>query len=239
MYSFVITILLSIWNYEEVKKVLPEAEYITLLRDPVNCYESNYVYMGLEKAFKMDINQFAKNKAVEDVTRRPTAIIGKNQLLWDLGMPHFNMEDEEKVSQKISELDKQFDFVLLAEHFDESLVLLARKLCWDLRDVTYLKQNARKADKVSNITETAREQLKTWLRADFQLYEHYQAKFELEVEKYEECLFYYIEIITCCCRYGRDDLARDVATLRELNDDLTKDCVKEVADNSKLRGEFR
>merc|ERR1719483_1859814 len=121
------------------------------------------------------------------------------------------------VSQKISELDKQFDFVLLAEHFDESLVLLAKKLCWDLRDVTYLKQNARKADKVSNITETAREQLKTWLRADFQLYEHYKAKFELEVEK-----------------YGREDLARDVATLRELNDDLIKDCVKEVADNSKL-----
>merc|ERR1712156_906301 len=39
----------SVWNYPEVKKVLPSAIYITLLRDPVNCYESNYVYMGLEK----------------------------------------------------------------------------------------------------------------------------------------------------------------------------------------------
>ena len=105
--------MISIWNYAEVKKVLPAAVYITLLRDPVTCYESNYVYMGLEKAFKMDINKFAKVKAVEDVTRRPTAIIGKNQLLWDLGMPHHDMEDEEKVSLKISDLDEQFDFVLL------------------------------------------------------------------------------------------------------------------------------
>ena len=175
--------MISIWNYAEVKKVLPAAVYITLLRDPVTCYESNYVYMGLEKAFKMDINKFAKVRAVEDVTRRPTAIIGKNQLLWDLGMPHNDMEDEEKVSLKISDLDKQFDFVLLAEHFDESLVLLARMLCWDLREVRYLKQNARKANKVSNITEEARGQLKTWLSADFQLYKHYENKFQLEVEK--------------------------------------------------------
>jgi hypothetical protein len=42
-----------------------------------------------------------------------------------------------------------------------------------------------------------------------------------------------------CSRYGRDQLDRDVATLRQLNEELTKDCVKEVADNSKLTGEFR
>jgi hypothetical protein len=41
------------------------------------------------------------------------------------------------------------------------------------------------------------------------------------------------------CRYGRKQLDKDVATLRQLNEELTKDCVKEVADNSKLTGEFR
>jgi len=212
----------SVWNYPEVKKVLPEAVYITLLRDPVNCYESNYVYMGLQNAFKMDINKFAQVKAAANIPRRPTAIIGKNQLLWDLGMPHTDMEDEEKVGLKINDLDKQFDFVLLAEHFDESLVLLARLLCWDLSEVRYLKQNARKADKVSNITEEARSQLTGWLLGDYRLYSHYLAKFQLEVE-----------------RYGREQLDRDVAILRQLNEELTKDCVKEVADNSKLTGEFR
>eukprot|EP00090_Calanus_glacialis_P043574 TRINITY_DN7717_c0_g1_i3.p1 TRINITY_DN7717_c0_g1~~TRINITY_DN7717_c0_g1_i3.p1 ORF type:complete len:421 (-),score=144.99 TRINITY_DN7717_c0_g1_i3:79-1341(-) len=220
--GFDLFIFHSVWNYPEVKKVLPEALYITLLRDPVNCYESNYVYMGLQNAFRMDINKFAQVKAAANVPRRPTAIIGKNQLLWDLGMPHSDMEDDQKVSEKISELDKQFDFVLLAEHFDESLVLLARLLCWDLSEVRYLKQNARKVEKVSNITAEARGQLTTWLAADFRLYKHYQDKFELEVEK-----------------YGRDQLDKDVATLRQLNEELTKDCVKEVADNSKLTGEFR
>ena len=55
----VLLTFLSVWSYQEVKKVLPSAVYITLLRDPVNCYESNYVYMGLQNAFKMDVNKFA------------------------------------------------------------------------------------------------------------------------------------------------------------------------------------
>ena len=42
----------SVWNDEEVSKVIPNAIHITLLRDPVSCYESNYVYMDLERIFK-------------------------------------------------------------------------------------------------------------------------------------------------------------------------------------------
>lgn len=33
--------------------------------------------------------------------------------------------------------------MLVAEYIDESLVLLQRLLCWDLTDVTYLKQRVR------------------------------------------------------------------------------------------------
>ena len=45
------------------------------------------------------------------------------------------MENQEKVDAKIEELDSQFDFVILAEFFDEGLVILAKLLCWDLEDV--------------------------------------------------------------------------------------------------------
>ena len=45
------------------------------------------------------------------------------------------MENQEKVDAKIKDLDSQFDFVILAEFFDEGLVILAKLLCWDLEDV--------------------------------------------------------------------------------------------------------
>ena len=148
-----------------------------------------------------------KSKQEKNVTGRPASIIGKNQILWDLGLTHTDMEDKVKVSMKIHELDKQFDFVLIAEHFDESLVLLAWKMCWDLNDVTYLVQNARKASKVSNITETARQYLTSWLSADYQLYQHFLAKFESLADK-----------------YGK---AREVEMLKQLNTDMHTDYIKE------------
>ena len=126
----------------------------------------------------MDINKFAKLKAAAKVPRRPSAIIGKNQQLWDLGTTHIEMEEAGTVQAKIARLDSEFDLVLIAEYFDESLVLLADILCWDLSDVRYLKQNARVSSKVSNITETARGSLETWLEADRKLYDHFAQKMD-------------------------------------------------------------
>ena len=126
----------------------------------------------------MDINKFAKLKAAAKVPRRPSAIIGKNQQLWDLGTTHIEMEEAGTVQAKISRLDSEFDLVLIAEYFDEGLVLLAQILCWDLSDVRYLKQNARVSSKVSNITETARDSLETWLEADRKLYDHFLQKMD-------------------------------------------------------------
>ena len=83
----------------------------------------------------MDINQFAEQHAAQNDTRKPTAIIGKNQLLFGLGTTSLEMEDPVKVEEKIATYDSQFDLVLITEYFEESLVLLADLLCWDLSDV--------------------------------------------------------------------------------------------------------
>ena len=187
-------------------------------------YFSTISILNKIKSFvtRMDINRFAKLKASANVPRRPTSIIGKNQQLWDLGMNHIDMEDPHLVDAKINQLDSQLHLVLIAEHFDESLILLANLLCWDLSDVRYLKQNARKSSKVSSISESSRAQLQNWLRSDYKLYNHFEKKLQYLIDQ-----------------YGRDQMAKDVETLQKLNEDLKSECVLEVADNSKLKGEFR
>ena len=48
------------------------------------------------------------------------------------------------LQKQILRLEKEFDLVLLAERFEESMVLLASKLCWPLDLVKSLRVNARK-----------------------------------------------------------------------------------------------
>ena len=63
----------------------------------------------------------------------------KNELLWDLGMDVSLMESKESLRKIIEFYEKEFDLVLLAERFDESLIVMKNLLCWDLEDITYLK----------------------------------------------------------------------------------------------------
>ena len=63
----------------------------------------------------------------------------KNELLWDLGMKVSKMEQESVLREKIMFYESEFDLVLLAERFDESLVVMKDVLCWDLQDIMYLK----------------------------------------------------------------------------------------------------
>ena len=91
--------------------------------------------MNKLKLYRLDINRFATTKVMLMLERKPGAIIGKNQQLWGLGTNSRQMEDMKIVEENIARYDAQFDLVLIAEYFDESLVLLAELMCWDLSQV--------------------------------------------------------------------------------------------------------
>ena len=76
---------------------------------------------------------------------------GLNQQLYDMGMNDTELLDTLSIERKISDVDNEFDLVMIAEKFEESLVLLADLMCWPLEYVTGLKQNARRdGQKVGN-----------------------------------------------------------------------------------------
>ena len=65
------------------------------------------------------------------------------------GKPSYLLGDEQKrakalVNAWIQEIENDFEFILILEHFDRSLVLFVLKFCWDIRDVAYIKKLFRK-----------------------------------------------------------------------------------------------
>ena len=74
-------------------------------------------------------------------------------MAFDLGLEQESFSNEEEIAKFIENISKSFELVLIAEYFDESLVLMKRMLCWDSEDIIYVKHKMRSSLFRNNITE--------------------------------------------------------------------------------------
>jgi len=148
-------------------KVVPGAFAFTILRDPVDAFESWYGYTRRDLALGMNISEFVETKATGMAD--PTG--GRNKQLIDLGINMKGLEDEKSLKKKLVALEQQFDQILILEKLEEGLVLLAHSLCWPLNQVVSTKLNARMEENVSQLNLNERKKLRIWLWQDVQLYE--------------------------------------------------------------------
>ncbi|XP_046521958.1 galactose-3-O-sulfotransferase 4 [Equus quagga] len=129
----------------------------------------------------------------------------------DLGSSSF-------IQWNLAWLDSVFDLVLVAEYFDESLVLLADALCWGLDDVVGFMHNAQAGGEqggnaVSNGGLTAEDRQLTararaWNNLDWALYVHFNHSLWARIKQ-----------------YGQSRLENAVAELRARREALAKHCL--------------
>ncbi|XP_078380141.1 galactosylceramide sulfotransferase-like [Oculina patagonica] len=187
------------WNKQTMKELMAqEAAFITILRNPVSQFESTFSYMEFAHLLGIGSTKNPLATFFEDPNRTMAKIsdfsasgsavpylhLLRNGQSFDLGLESAQFFIEEKTNDVISELDSNFDLVLMMEYFDESLVLLARELCWDIRDVVYFKLNQRRSsDLKTNLSEELAQKIRQWNRADVLLYNHFNRTFWNKVEK--------------------------------------------------------
>jgi hypothetical protein len=214
----------TVWDAQAVAEVMAseDTRYVTILRDPVDQFLSQWHYYHMEKAFGVSLEEFLTGPMEAIPERSRAFVVGRNQMLFDLGMSPEDFDSDERVRQKINELSASFDLVMLAERFEESMVLLRDLMCWDEEAVTYLKQNERGRSAREGISLEALLSLKSWLSADHALYDHFSAVFQRHAEA-----------------FGADRMRREVASLRAANDRVRAECIEKAAVSSELRGIFK
>lgn len=203
----------TMWNQKEVESLLGNgARYFTILRDPVDQFESMYNYVHFEQKFGLDLEEFVEQYVRPGLpVRRVNGYLGRNQQFWDLGYAPSDVDTLKKVKARIEEVAANFHLVMIAEDFSSSLVLLSELLCWPLRDMSSLKLNARRKSDKAKLSSRARALLKDWLWADVLLYSHF--KKVLEQRKRE---------------YGLDRLKEKVTALMDINSEVQHKCVTAI-----------
>ena len=183
----------TLWEHARVKKLIgdqdKDAKYFSIVRDPVDLFVSFWDYYGYSAAFKMDLDTFA-TKNIAAYNRNQTLLDSQKifkhtySMLIDFGLPRSRLTDESAVAAKIAQIEVDFDLIMVTEQFDESLVLLRELLCWDWGDMTYFKLNSWQDTERSKLSFEGRASLKTWLWADYMLYQHFKKRFDKAVRTY-------------------------------------------------------
>ncbi|XP_057602511.1 galactose-3-O-sulfotransferase 2 [Hippopotamus amphibius kiboko] len=174
------------FNLPEVQKVMPnDTFYFSILRNPVFQLESSFIY------YKDYAPAFKGVASLEDFLASPWTYYNRSQGLrnaharnnmwFDLGFDNDAQPEEGYVRARLAETERRFQLVLIAEHFDESMVLLRRRLRWRLDDVVAFRLNARSPRSVTSLTPAGRERAKRWCSLDWRLYQHFNRTFWAQV----------------------------------------------------------
>ncbi len=136
------------------------------------------------------------------------SMYARNTLTFDLGGDKDRPATDEAYAQTfLAEVDQVFSLVLIAEYFDESLVLLRHLLSWDLDDILYVKLNMRTQSSKQRLTPDLPAKIRAWNSLDARLYDHFNASLWRQLSA-----------------LGPDCVAREVRLLRQAQEKLMRSC---------------
>ncbi|MEE6519423.1 hypothetical protein FKM82_031249 [Ascaphus truei] len=197
----------------EVEKVMPsDTFYFTILRNPVSLMESSFTYYK-------SIGPFSKAMSLEDFINHTSKFYNpkardssyaKNLMTFDLGFDQNGRETAKHFQLTSRVVEATFNLVLIAEYFDESLILLKDALCWTLDDVLSFPLNIRSNSSRNTTSQETQDLIKSWNQLDWQLYVYFNSSFWYRVG-----------------RFGRERMQREVVELQRRRVQLSETCLSD------------
>ncbi|XP_033126127.1 galactosylceramide sulfotransferase-like [Anneissia japonica] len=206
------------YNRPEMDAVIPNAAFVTILREPTAQLESAFGYFHLADGWGLENT----SNALAMFMKAPKAYFEKpflfshlsfNAQLYDLGLDHQFHSDRFKVDCKIRQLENEFDLVMILEYYDESLILLKQVLCLEYDDIIYIKLAQRQQRNKYDVSPKLREQMRRWNRNDARLYNHFNTTFWKKINA------------------NKKQFDKELREFHNIQDEVTKRCVEHVTLN--------
>lgn len=202
------------FSVDELRRVAPaDARYVTILREPAAMFESLFTYYNQQcgtfrRAPGGSLDAFLERPLRYYRPREKNANYARNALTHDLGGDKDRpAADAAYAGAFTARVERDFSLVMIAEYFDESLVLLRRLLSWDPEDLVYVKLNVRAPGSKRRLTPGLAGKVRAWNWIDAHLYDHFNAS-----------LWRQLEALGSAC------LAQELRLLRAAQERLLQSC---------------
>ncbi|OXB51245.1 hypothetical protein ASZ78_006266 [Callipepla squamata] len=186
--------------------------YFSIARDPATAAESAFsYYRSSAPAFRLSpsLSAFLLSPTLYYRPELRGNHYARNLMWFDFGLPDLPPDDPSAVRSALLRLESVFGLVLLAEHFDQSLVLLRSALCWPLDAVVVFPHNGRAPVAVRPLSAADKQRLRQWNALDWALYVHFNRSFWEKVAE-----------------FGARRMEEEVGRLRERREAMARRCLR-------------
>ncbi|KAL4231432.1 Galactose-3-O-sulfotransferase 3 [Mactra antiquata] len=213
----------SIYKKSFFMKLIPNNPvFIGIIREPVDrIVSAAYYYRDIWN--KPYLKRIPAANFIHNLIRYPEKYEEthysrtRNSMGWDFGIPQsVKRRDTKFIQTYLEQLNSDFALVMVAEKFDESLVMMKRLLSWSFLDIIYLKSNTHvHKPVVLNEDERAKSRETNFL--DFAIYDYFSKIFENKTKSMD------------------NDFDGEVKRFKEILSEVSTFCSDEkTTDNSKL-----
>mgnify|MGYP000045936648 FL=1 len=212
-----------VYNRTSWNKYMPkDTLYVGILREPYEFFKSCLNYMRPGYVFnKIKSSQPGSEFLKDPLKYEPKSSImsfTNNRMAVEFGCPDELVKslDKQKIIEFVQQIDTDFGMVIIAEHFEESVVLLRRYMKWSTKDIIYLDKNiALKKNSTKLVGPYDRQLYKRFAKIDYALYEHFYRKLREQIRNegydYDDELLHYKEVRKMAvefCGPGKDPIAK-------------------------------
>ena len=174
-----------------VHRLLPQPfTYITILREPVSRIISLYHYSQTnptayyhKHAINKSLEEFALKTPLMELDNGQVRFLAGDEESYFINRTPVGECRRELLEAAQKNMEKYFSFIGITEYFDQSILLLSKKMRW--RSSLFLRRNStnRKKSYQAQIPETLRQEIAHKNSLDIQLYEHAKKIFFRDLQK--------------------------------------------------------
>ncbi|XP_035697068.1 galactose-3-O-sulfotransferase 2-like [Branchiostoma floridae] len=215
----------TVFNKTAMDRIMkPGTKYIGIMREPQSHFRSQFFYRRHHLRYRLrhhpnPLGAFLDNPEHQERkwSKNRTWSGERNNQAFIMGFPPhlLNTQDTGLMDDVIKQLGQSYTFVIINEYYEESLVMLRRKLCWDMSDILHSTKKIHEQHNPKKYIPLTDKQLENHKRinaVDYRMYDFFNRTFWESVEEeagrgfWEEVTYfrYLVERVNKYCLASQD-----------------------------------